>query len=161
MPQIVVLLAALFLIVLLIIAPRLPKDVRQVSDQTSAQVADPVNQKINQAVALVQGGENPMQGIMMLREILEEDPDQIDAHWHLAQFSIQSGQYEKAVERFEKVLEIDRTNQYPDASFYLGKTYATLNRNEEAIAQFNKYLEQVQDTTVRKRVNEFIEELKD
>lgn len=160
MPQIVVLLAALFLIVLLIIAPRLPKDAKQLSEQSSEQVTDPVEQQINQAVALVQGGENPMQGIMMLREILEEDPDQIDAHWHLAQFSIQSGQYEKAVERFEKVLELDQNNRYPDASFYLGKTYATLNRNDEAIAQFNRYLEQVQDTTVRKRVNEFIDELR-
>ncbi len=160
MPQFVVLLAALFLIVLLIIAPRLPREAKQLSEQTNEQVVDPVKQQINQAVALVQGGENPMQGIMMLREILEKDPDQIDVHWHLAQFSIQSGQYEKAVERFKKVLELDRNDQYPDASFYLGKTYATLNRNDEAIAQFNIYLEQVQDTTVRERVNEFIEELK-
>lgn len=110
---------------------------------------------------MVQGGENPMQGIMMLRDILEEHPEKIEVHWHLAHFSVQSGQYEKAVERFEIVVAQDAKNQFPDAKFYLGKTLATLNRNEEAIHVFGEYLEGVQDTTVRERVQEFIEELKE
>jgi thioredoxin-like negative regulator of GroEL len=158
--QIVVLLAALFLIVLLVLAPRIPKEAREVAKAESEKVVDPVDQRINQAVALVQSGDNPMQGIMKLREILEENPDRVDIHWHLAHFSVQSGQYDKAAERFEKVIEMDSENRFPDAAFYLGKTYATLDRSEEAVQVFESYLENVQDSTVRKRVEEFIEELK-
>ncbi len=159
-PQIVVLLAALFLIVLLILAPRIPQEYREMAEEVSSQSSDPVEQRINEAVALVQSGNNPMQGIMMLREILEEDPDRVEVHWQLAHFSVQSGQYDKAAERFEKVIELDQTGMYPDARFYLGKTYASLNRNDDAIRHFERYLEQSTDSTVRKRVEEFITELK-
>jgi tetratricopeptide (TPR) repeat protein len=159
-PQIVVLLAALFLIVLLILAPRISQDARKTVESVAEKQSDPLKQKIDQAVAMVQSGGQPMQGIMLLREVLSEDPDNVEAHWHLAHFSIQSEQFDKAVERFEKVVELDKSNQFPDAIFYLGKTYATLNRNEEAVVCFEKYLPLTQDTIVKKRVQDFIDELK-
>lgn len=159
-PQIVVLLAALFLIVLLILAPRFSQEARKTLETSSKVELDPVKQRIDEAVAMVQSGGQPMQGIMMLREVLSEDPDNVDAHWHLAHFSIQSEQFEKAADRFEKVVELDRTGLYPDAIFYLGKTYATLNRNEEAVVCFEKYIPLTQDTIVKKRVQDFIDELK-
>lgn len=160
-PQIVVLLAALFLVVLLIAAPRIPQSAAKLFEAEKSRSADPVHQKIEEAVAMVQSGESPMQGVMMLREILEEHPDQVDVHWHLGHFSVQSGQYDKAVERFEKVIELDDPGHrhYPDANFYLGKTFATLNEKEKAIDSFEQYLEIVQDTTVKKRVEVFIREL--
>jgi tetratricopeptide (TPR) repeat protein len=159
-PQIVVLLAALFLIVLLILAPRISQDARKTVETVAEKQTDPLKQKIDQAVAMVQSGGQPMQGIMLLREVLNEDPDNVEAHWHLAHFSIQSEQFDKAADRFEKVVELDKSNQFPDAIFYLGKTYATLNRNEEAVVCFEKYLPLTQDTIVKKRVQDFIDELK-
>ncbi|TVR37295.1 MAG: hypothetical protein EA392_13055 [Cryomorphaceae bacterium] len=158
--QIVVLLAALFLVVLLILAPRLPKQARLEAKKLEASKTDPIEQKINQAVALVHDGSNPMQGILMLREILEENPNRVEAHWHLAHFSVQSGQYEKAAERFSKVVELDTEKKFPDAIFYLGKTYATLENPEKAIECFERYLQDVEDPTVKERVEEFIDELK-
>ena len=98
---------------------------------------DPIKAKTAEAVALV-NGQDPMRGIMMLREILEEDPDNVEAHWHLGLFSVQSGQYDKALERFKKVIELDPKN-FPDAWFYLGRTYATLDSNDQAIASLKKY----------------------
>lgn len=157
--QFVVLLAALFLVVLLIVAPRIPKSAQELVEAEKSKSLDPVQQRISEAVTMVQSGQSPMQGVMMLREILEEDPNQVDVHWHLGHFSVQSGQYDKAVERFQKVIELDDHGHYPDANFYLGKTYATLNEKERAIESFEQYLEVVQDTTVRKRVEEFIKEL--
>lgn len=158
--QIVVLLAALFLVVLLIVAPRIPKSAQLLAEAEKSRSEDPVQQRISEAVAMVQSGESPMQGVMKLREILEEYPDHLDVHWHLGHFSVQSGQYEKAIERFQKVVELDDHGHYPDANFYLGKTYATLNEKERAIDSFEQYLEVVQDTTIKKRVEEFIDELK-
>lgn len=51
--------------------------------------------------------QNPMAGITMLREVLEVDPDFREALLNLGLLSIRSGQYDKAVERFEKLLLID------------------------------------------------------
>jgi tetratricopeptide (TPR) repeat protein len=159
-PQIVVLLAALFLIVLLVLAPRINQEARKTVETLAEEQTDPLKQRIDQAVAMVQSGGQPMQGIMMLREVLNEDPNNVEAHWHLAHFSIQSEQFDKAAERFEKVVELDTELQYPDAIFYLGKTYATLNRNDEAVVCFEKYMPLTQDTIIKKRVQEFIVELK-
>src|SRR5690554_5289135 len=100
-PQIVVLLAALFLIVLLILAPRIPREYRELAEEVSLQLADPTEQRINEAVAMVQSGNNPMQGIMMLGEILEEDPDRIEVHcnWRIFQFKAASSIRQQNVSR--------------------------------------------------------------
>ncbi|HNU55322.1 MAG TPA: tetratricopeptide repeat protein [Flavobacteriales bacterium] len=134
-------------------APRTP------SGKEAAQVRtmDPGQAKTQEAIALV-NGQDPMRGIMMLREILAEDPDNVEAHWHLGLFSIQSGQYDKALNRFQKVLELDPEN-FPDAWFYLGRTYATLDSNAQAIASLKKYRTLTQDTAIINGVDRFLLEL--
>jgi len=74
-PQLLALLGALVVIVLLMLAPRTPAGKQPVA----AQAMDPAKAKTAEAVALV-NGQDPMRGIMMLREILEEDPDNVEAH---------------------------------------------------------------------------------
>lgn len=150
-PQWLVLLGAVVVIVLLVFAPRAPKEGRE-----AAQV-DPQRIRMAEAVALVNGQE-PMRGIMMLREILEEDPENAEAHWHLGLFSVQSGQYEKALERFKKVLELE-PEAFPDAWFYLGRTYATLDSIDQAIASLAHYRTLVEDTAIAHGVDRFLREL--
>ena len=48
-----------------------------------------------------------MQGITLLREILEADPKNELALFNLGMLSIQSGQYDKAVERLEALVKIN------------------------------------------------------
>lgn len=52
-------------------------------------------------------GENPMEGILALREMAEGDPPNVDAVVWLGIFGIQSGQMDKARERFSEALTID------------------------------------------------------
>lgn len=67
---------------------------------------NPLDAKVQEAVAIIQSGEgNPMQAIFALREVVEEDPTHRDAQFYLGQFSMLSGQFDKAVERFEIVLQ--------------------------------------------------------
>lgn len=154
-PQLLVLLAALAVTVLLVLAPRTPSGKQ---DEAQAALAmPPADTKLTEAVALVQG-QDPMRGIMMLREIVEQEPDNADAHWHLGLFSIQSGQHEKALERFKKVRDLDEKG-YPDVWFYLGRTYATLDSTEQAIACFTKYKTLSTDTAVTQVVDRFLLEL--
>ena len=99
-----------------------------------------------------------MKGIMMLREVLQEDPDNVQAHLQLGLFSVQSGQYDKAVERFRKVLELDPANN-AEAWFFLGRTYATMDSIGLAIEAFEQYKTTVTDTAIRNGVDRFITEL--
>lgn len=122
-----------------------------------AQAPDPVDLRVQEAVALVNGTE-PMKGIMMLRDVLQEDPDNVEAHWQLGQFSVQSGQFDKAIERFKKVYELDPFG-HPEALFLLGRTYATLDSIEPALAAFEEFKTMVTDTAVLSGVDRFIQEL--
>jgi len=153
-PQVLALAGALVVIVLLVLAPRIPSG----KQQAEVKAMSPTDVKTAEAVALVQG-QDPMKGIMMLREVLQEDPDNAEAHWHLGLFSIQSGQYEKALERFKKVRELDEAG-FPDVWFYLGRTYATLDSTDQAIECFTKYRTLAQDTAIINGVDRFLQELK-
>jgi predicted Zn-dependent protease len=84
-------------------------------------------------------GSNPMQGIMMLREVLEEDPNNELAVYNMGMLAINSGQLNKAIERFEKLKILDPEN--PEAHFYLGYCFFELGKKESAKVYFQKVLE--------------------
>lgn len=153
-PQLFVLGAALVAVVLLVLLPRTPSGKKE---EMAATAMDPAKARMAEAVALVQG-QDPMRGIMMLREIVEQEPNNAEAHWQLGLFSIQSGQYDKALERFKKVKDIDATG-FPDVWFYLGRTYATMDSIDQAIACLTKYKTLTQDTAILNGVDGFLKEL--
>lgn len=152
-PQLLVLAGALVVVVLLVLMPRTPSGKQAATPPSMS----PAQAKLAEAVALVQGQE-PMRGIMMLREIVQEDPDNVEAHWHLGLFSVQSGQFDKALERFKKVRDLD-AEAFPDVWFYLGRTYATLDSTDQAIACFRTYRTLTQDTAIINGVDRFLLEL--
>lgn len=139
----------------LALAPRLPADKRGVARAE----ANPVQLKIDRAVHLVNTGENPMEGIALLREVLDEDSTQIDAHWHLGQFSLTSRQFDKATERFETVVRYDTAGKYPQAYFWLGQAKIAEGQNEEAVSLLKTYLEMESDTIIREGVLRILERL--
>jgi tetratricopeptide (TPR) repeat protein len=81
-------------------------------------------------------GSEPMTGIMMLREVIEADPENELAIYNLGILAITSGQFEKAIERFEKLKEIDPEN--PEANFYLGYCLFELGKEKESKPFFEK-----------------------
>jgi len=76
---------------------------------------------------------NPMQGIMMIREVLNNEPDNELALFNLGVLSMQSNQYDRALGRFEKLIELDSTNT--QAHFYLGLSLKELGQKERAIEE--------------------------
>ena len=152
--QIALVCGGLLLAIGLIFAPRLPKDKRVVE-------TNPLALEIDQAVEMVQNGENPMQGIMKLRAILEEDSTQVDVHWHLAQFSITSRQISNAELRFEKVIQYDTEVKYPTAYFWLAQTKVQLDKEAEAIPLLEAYLNYEEDTVVIKGVERMLNQIKE
>ena len=65
------------------------------------------------AVAKV-SGDNPMEGILELRALADDSPPNLDAVMWLGRFSVQSGQLDKARERFDEVIDAqpDRVEAY-------------------------------------------------
>ena len=83
------------------------------------------NLSIDRAIELVEG-ENPMEGIFMLRDIIEREPENIDALYYLGVLSLKTSQYEKASQRFNQIITIDSSDkraylQLGFSSYYLGK----------------------------------------
>ena len=62
--------------------------------------------------------QNPMAGITMLREVLEIDPNYREAILNLGLLSIRSGQYDRAIERFDKLIAMDDKDY--EAMLYMG-----------------------------------------
>lgn len=154
--QIVLVLGTLILISGLVLASRLSSDVHSHAETSSD------NLKLQQAIAVIQNGESPMEGIMMMREILAEDSTNIDVHWYLAQFSLTSQQIDNAAFRFGKVIEYDTANppKYPEAYFWLAQTKLELDQREEAIPLLEKYLSIETDTVVIRGVEQMLEKVK-
>jgi len=151
-PQLLALAGAAVVVVLLVLAPRTPS-----GKQSETADVTPAKARMIEAVTLVNGSD-PMRGIQMLRQIVQEEPGNAEAHWHLGLFSVQSGQMDKALERFKKVRDLDAEG-FPDVWFYLGRTYATLDSTDQAISCLRKYRTMVEDTAITRKVDGFLEEL--
>lgn len=149
------LLGTLLLIAGLIWAPRLSKEVRE------AQI-EPDSVQLQQAIAEIQNGTDPMKGIAMMRELLEKDSTNVEVHWYLAQFSLTSQQIENAAFRFEKVIQYDDNlhPKYPEAYFWLAQINIELDHREEAIPLLETYLSLNTDTVVARGVEQMLERLK-
>ncbi len=90
-----------------------------------------LDKKVDEAVAIIDNASGaPMRGITILREVIEEDPNHVKANFWLGEFSLMSGQFEKAAPRFVKVLEVDAANA--DAAKSLVKVYIELQQKEKA-----------------------------
>lgn len=113
--------------------------------------------KNNMAMIMVNTS-NPMRGIMMLREILAEDPENEKALYNMGIMSVWSRQFEKALERFEKLVNI-----YPnhlEGNFYLGLSYFETGLLEKAKAQFEKVKQMDSNETVLQAVDEYLGRIK-
>jgi tetratricopeptide (TPR) repeat protein len=119
---------ALGLIVLFLLLPIQPKSA---IDKANSPVADSV--KIQQAIQLVNGPQ-PMQGIQMLLTMVEENPNNVEAHFVLGEFAIRSGQMEKAVARFNTIIELQPQNTL--AYIYKGEALMQMDSLETALATF-------------------------
>lgn len=121
---------------LLVLFLSLPK--QPASDRAKVTGINPDSLKLQQAIELVNGAA-PMEGITQLRELVQKDSTNVDAHYYLGLFSVKSGQFDKAVERFEKVLALR-----PDDIRYqveVGYQYMVMDSTERGLQCFEKGLE--------------------
>lgn len=87
--------------------------------------------KTGLGVTIVNGMGAPMSGISLLRDVVAKDPKNLKANMNLGIFAIKSGQFDKAITRFNTIVTSIKAT--PDAYFYLATAYESLGKNKEAI----------------------------
>jgi tetratricopeptide (TPR) repeat protein len=101
---------------------------------------------------------NPMQGITMLREVLAKDPKNELALFNMGMLSIQSGQYDRAVERLEELIKINPS--HIQGQLLLGIAWMNIGNKQKAKTQFEKVKEMDKDPAVQATVNSYLKDLK-
>jgi tetratricopeptide (TPR) repeat protein len=116
------------------VMPRQPKSAAEVIQ--NQEPASSAEIELMEAVQLVQSGQNPMEGIMRIRTLLEADSTFVEAHLWLGAFSLQSGQIDKAVDRFNTVKRLNP--QHPEPYWQIGMMAIDNEDYRSAIGQLEK-----------------------
>lgn len=87
------------------------------------------------------GNEAPMRGIALIREVAEKDPQNAFAQYMMGVGSTISGQWPKAIERFEKVLALEPQNL--EVILRLADAYKTNGDNANAKKKYELFLQTV------------------
>lgn len=119
---------------------------------------DPSLNDVKAKTALTFLPAQPMQAVLMLREVVENDPENQLGLYNLGLLSIQSQQFDKAVERFEKL-----TQSHPEhleGQFYLAVSYFEAGEKNKAREQFKLVKTLDDEPEVLATVDEYLEKLK-
>ena len=144
--------AVIFIIAfaLIFILYQLPKNVVEGDDVQGDVVAKTTS--IESAISLLEGS-NPMEGVFMLRDIVEKDPKNTQAIHYLGDLSLQTGQYENAIKRFNQILSIDSSDK--KTYLQLGISYYGLNDYNKADSLF-QIVRDLNDSTLIRDLNIFL-----
>lgn len=114
--------------------------------------------KIKKGSLLVSNTGEPMKGIGILREVAERNPDFLDAQLTLANFSITSGQFDKAIDRMEDVLK--RHPDEPKAIFLLAVAHQSKGEKDKAITLLRQCRKLIKDPGLAAEIDEYIKSIK-
>jgi len=113
-----------------------------------------LDSKIQLADCLIEGKNQVMPGVLLLREVVEADPKNVPANIQLGRLSIMSGQFDKAKNRLLTVLETEPENT--EALYFLGETHVALGESDEAIAVFKKCATLVDDPRFKRELDKYL-----
>ncbi len=102
--------------------------------------------------------DNPMQGILTVREIAQKHPDNLYAQMILGLGGKKSGQYDKAIERFSYIL--CRQPQNLEAIFQLGECYELKGDKPSAVKWYETGKKFISNEEIRMQIDKRIKELK-
>lgn len=114
--------------------------------------------KIMLASCFVEGTQNPMEGIGMMKEIEKTDSNNVKLQLSFAFFSVKSGQLDKAISRFKKVLAVD--SNYIEAYLHLADAYEQQSDTAKTIEMLEKYCAKTTDVTAKVEIKKYIQQLK-
>ena len=102
--------------------------------------------------------DNPMEGILKVRQVVEKDSTNVFAQMILGQGSLVSGQYDRAIDRFEKVLALQPVNL--EAILLMAEVFDRKEDKANAIKWYSKALPLAPNPAMRSALEKRINELK-
>jgi tetratricopeptide (TPR) repeat protein len=117
-----------------------------------------VEAKVSLASCYVEGSPDPMKGIGMMKEIERTDSNNVNLQLSFAFFSAKSGQWDKAIARFEKVLKIKP--DFIEAYLHLADAYEAKGDKAKAIESLEKFMKLTTDITAKTEIQDYINKLK-
>jgi tetratricopeptide (TPR) repeat protein len=101
--------------------------------------------------------DNPMQGILKVREIVEQRPDNLYAQYVLGVGGKKSGQYDKAMEHFSAILHQQPNNL--EAAFQLAECAELKGDKATAIKWYEHLKEQIPNLEIKQEIAQRIQSL--
>jgi Flp pilus assembly protein TadD len=121
--------------------------------------ANPANLEAKTKVAMTYlSSKSPMQGILMIREVLEVDPKNEFALFNMGMLSIQSQQFDRAIDYMTRLVAVNPN--HTQGQMLLGVALMSKGEKEKAREQFEKVKKMDADPSVQATVDSYLEDLK-
>ena len=158
--QVILIVCTLATVVLLYILPTPNANYRNIEINNETEKSEELSsdEKIEKALKIIQSGKAPMQAIQLLKEVEKNDPNNEKVLFYLGDFSLKTGQFEKAIPRFEKLTSL--VPKSPQYWYLLGQTYELAKKSEKAISAYKTFINFDTDSIIIEDVKTRIKELK-
>lgn len=156
--QVILIVSALLTIVLLYILPTPNSKYRniEIKSEVSENLSNP--EKLKKGLEIIKGGGAPMEGIKLLKEVEASEPDNQEVLFYLGDFSLKTGQFEKAIPRLKHLTEL--APKEPQYWYLLGQAYELNKSNSEAIQAYETFISFDTDSIIISEVKNKINALK-
>ena len=165
--QIIAVVAAVVLTVGLYLASRTPQNTIAITqDQAEAESntlestanGNELDRKVEEAVQIIQSGQgSPMQAIGLLREVVQVDSNHIKANYWLGEFSMMSGQFDKAITRFDKLHSLQPDNL--EFCIKLAQAYNGAGQYQSGADVLTAFLKNHPDKNVEEQIKPVLEKI--
>ncbi len=102
--------------------------------------------------------DNPMQGIMMIREVAERDPSNMYAQYMLGVGGLMSGQLDRAIDRLSTVAEKQPDNV--EVKLMLAEAYERKGDKQNAVKWYESVRSHIGNPEILKELDKRIQALK-
>jgi cytochrome c-type biogenesis protein CcmH/NrfG len=99
-----------------------------------------------------------MRGITLLKKVTEKDPANFEAQFNLGLFSMQSGQYDKAVGRFRTAIQL--RGDLPELRLYLSDALSGAGMQQEARKELLDLKKLTRDSILQSEADRRLQQLK-
>ncbi|MCX6182353.1 MAG: hypothetical protein NT150_10530 [Bacteroidetes bacterium] len=149
--QLIVIISAIAAVVLLYFLPVKSSSVVKTEQHQS------LDKKVDEAINIINTQPNPMAGIKLLKEVLEQDPKNVRALEQLSAGALRTHQHEKAAGYLERLEEVKPSLE---TEWKLGETYLELKDTAKARSIFVKLYKTTPDSKQKESIQQIIEHLK-
>jgi len=119
--------------------------------------ANPKDLEAKTKIAMTYFTSNPPQGVGLLREVLAEDPKNEFALYNMGMLAVQSGQYDRAIERLEELKTVNPN--HVQGALMLGVAYLNKGNKNKARQQFELVKTLDKDPAVQSTADSYLKDL--